>query len=226
MEPLETQNQTPVTYADVQTKIMLRHPREQIDQVLAVAIEQEDAAHTEAYSAWQASLPEIQQAIQQAEAHNAENPEEPMDVPTISDEPVIDIALRRKLYRPVIVEIDQELTTEQCEARTEYDDEKRIAYYHPATVAHSEEHIARVKRERFKAQRAENVAAITVEVDGMEFDGDELSQQRMARAVLLLEDSETTPWILADNQTVNVTKAQLAQACRLSAQRQTELWVE
>lgn len=75
-----------------------------------------------------------------------------------------------------------------------------------------------------KAERAEAVSKITVEVDGMVFDGDEESQQRVARSIIALEDGEKIPWVLYDNTVVEVTKDQLKQVLRLAGQKQTELW--
>lgn len=80
-----------------------------------------------------------------------------------------------------------------------------------------------------KAERAKAVAAITVEVDGMTFDGDETAQGRMARAITMFQASSlpedtTTAWVLADNTVAQVTVAQLAQALLMSGQKQTELW--
>ena len=54
-----------------------------------------------------------------------------------------------------------------------------------------------------KATRAAAVASITVTVDGMVFDGDEVAQERMARAVLMAESyEEKTAWVLADRKSV------------------------
>ena len=76
-----------------------------------------------------------------------------------------------------------------------------------------------------KAERADAVGKIIVEVDGMAFDGDEESQQRVARSIIALEDGETVPWVLYDNTIAEVTKAQLKQVLRLAGQKQSELWV-
>lgn len=80
-----------------------------------------------------------------------------------------------------------------------------------------------------KAERAKAVAAITVVVDGMTFDGDETAQGRMARAITMFQASSlpedtTTAWVLADNTVAQVTVNQLAQALLLAGQKQTELW--
>ena len=78
-----------------------------------------------------------------------------------------------------------------------------------------------------KAERARAVAALTVEVDGMVFDGDEKAQERMARAVLMADSpEETTEWVLADSSVVVVTAAQLRRACKMAGKDQTVLWVK
>lgn len=80
-------------------------------------------------------------------------------------------------------------------------------------------------RELFKRTRAEAVASIVVEVDGLLFDGDEVAQTRMARAAVVMQDDETTTWVQANNIPVEVTKAQLIEAVRLAGAEQTRLWV-
>lgn len=81
-------------------------------------------------------------------------------------------------------------------------------------------------RAEWKAERAAAVAAITVEVDGMLFQGDETSQTRMARSVSVMEDGETIRWVLVDNTSAQVTKAQLIEALRLAGTEQARLWVQ
>jgi hypothetical protein len=80
-------------------------------------------------------------------------------------------------------------------------------------------------RELFKASRAELVEKLTVTVDDMVFDGNEKAQDRMTRAALVLDDTETTLWVLADNTVVKVTRAQMLMALRLSGKAQSALWV-
>ena len=83
--------------------------------------------------------------------------------------------------------------------------------------------------EQKKALRAEAVSRITVEVDGMVFDGDEKAQDRMARAITMfnannLPADTVTPWVLADNTVAEVTVTQLSQALLLAGKEQTALW--
>ncbi|USD29468.1 DUF4376 domain-containing protein [Pseudoalteromonas sp. SCSIO 43201] len=215
-----------VGYADVQTKIMLRHPQEQIDEVLRLAILQEEAAYREAYTAWQTATTEVQAQIAEVQAHNAANPDELRPVPPLPAEPMLDLQARRACYRAAHVEVDLALTTETKDAHIEYDDDALVAYHHPATVSHTARQLADTKRERFKSQRAANVSSITVEVDGLTFDGDEQSQQRMIRAILLMTENDTQRWVLANNTVADVTKAQLMQACLLAAAQQSDLWIE
>lgn len=93
-----------------------------------------------------------------------------------------------------------------------------------AIPAPTEEEIAAQALAQAKAERAEAVSKIIVTVDGMQFDGDEESQQRVARSIIALEDGETMPWVLYDNTIAEVTKEQLKQVLRLAGQKQSELW--
>lgn len=82
-----------------------------------------------------------------------------------------------------------------------------------------------------KATRAAAVAAITVTVDGMVFDGDEVAQERMARTVTAATATgasmdDTTVWVLHDNTVAQPTIRQLATALRLAGEAQTALWTK
>lgn len=87
------------------------------------------------------------------------------------------------------------------------------------------EELADLALAQAKAERAAAVAALTVEVDGMIFDGNEKAQERMARAVSMADSlEEETEWVLHDNTVAIVTAAQLRQACRKAGKAQTALW--
>jgi hypothetical protein len=89
------------------------------------------------------------------------------------------------------------------------------------------EELAAAELARAKAERAAAVAAITVEVDGMIFDGDEAAQERMARAVTLADSpDEQTEWVLHDNTVAIVTADQLRRACKAAGKAQTALWTK
>lgn len=77
-----------------------------------------------------------------------------------------------------------------------------------------------------KKLRDTAVAAIKVTVSGKVFDGDEVSQGRIARAVAAAESAGITTyqWKLADNSVAEVSLSELKQALALAFQAQSELW--
>lgn len=87
------------------------------------------------------------------------------------------------------------------------------------------EELEQQAREAFKAQRQILVDNIKVTVGDKTFDGDEVSQTRMARAITVLLEGETVLWVLADNTSTQCTKAELIEALRLAGEEQTRLWV-
>jgi hypothetical protein len=84
------------------------------------------------------------------------------------------------------------------------------------------------KRQAAKDKRQVDVENIVVSIaNGKSFDGDELAQTRMARAIVAMQASSTatTQWILADNSIVEVTLEELTEALILAGQEQTRIWV-
>lgn len=81
-------------------------------------------------------------------------------------------------------------------------------------------------REEAKQARQQAVDSIVVTVNGKEFDGDETSQTRMARAILGMQAAniQYLQWVLADNTVTEATMAELTEALILAGQRQSELW--
>lgn len=80
-----------------------------------------------------------------------------------------------------------------------------------------------------KALRATLVEKATVTVDGMVFDADEASQNRLVRGIVAslalgLSPDETTEWTLADNSSAMVTAQQMARALLAAGQYQTSVW--
>jgi hypothetical protein len=83
-------------------------------------------------------------------------------------------------------------------------------------------------RAQAKAAREAAVAAIKVTTQsGKEFDGDEVSQGRMARAIIGLQaaNAPSITWVLADNTPATVTLAELTEALVLAGQAQAAIWV-
>lgn len=110
-------------------------------------------------------------------------------------------------------------------------EEGKVEFWAQYGVTYSERELTPEEQEAqnlaiAKRERAAKVAAITVEVDGMVFDGDEQAQSRMARAITAAETAglESTVWVLADNTVATVTKAQLQQALAKAMIAMSELW--
>lgn len=98
----------------------------------------------------------------------------------------------------------------------------------PADVVAQRESEAEAQaREAAKAARTDAVARIAVTVNGNVFDGDEISQGRMARAIIALDSAglTNTTWVLANNIPTAVTASDLRLALVKAGLAQTALWV-
>lgn len=82
----------------------------------------------------------------------------------------------------------------------------------------------RFARDKLKTDRRIALQLSIVTVSGVDYQADETSQQRMARAVLVLNPGEQIDWTLADNTVAKVTREELQEALRLAVLKQTELW--
>lgn len=83
-------------------------------------------------------------------------------------------------------------------------------------------------REQAKAARQQAVDSIKVTTStGKTFDGDEISQTRMARAIIALQaaGAPSVTWVLADNTAIEATLAELKEALALAGAEQARLWV-
>lgn len=117
-------------------------------------------------------------------------------------------------------------SVEPAEGKEEFWAALGVTYTEEPDPEPTEEEKAAQALEEAKRYRAAQVAAITVVVDGMTFDGDETAQSRMARAITAAETAgmDSTVWVLADNTVATVTKAQLQQALTKAMLAMSELW--
>lgn len=76
-----------------------------------------------------------------------------------------------------------------------------------------------------KEERAWEVDNIRVTIDGMVFDGDEVSQDRMSRAIIGLNPGETITWVLHNNVPAVITRETLQEALRAAGAAMAEIWV-
>ena len=81
-------------------------------------------------------------------------------------------------------------------------------------------------RDIAKANRQFLVDNCLVTIDAMVFNGDEISQGRMARAILALQAASqtSTMWVLANNVPTTITVSQLQRALIAAGQYQTSVW--
>lgn len=75
-----------------------------------------------------------------------------------------------------------------------------------------------------KLIRDNEMTSLTVEVDGYVLQADEASQNRMVRAILVLQKKETIQWVTANDELVMISREQLEQALRKAVEVQTEIW--
>ena len=95
-------------------------------------------------------------------------------------------------------------------------------------IANDNTLIATLARETAKQSRQVAVENITVTTSaGNTFDGDEASQTRMARAILVLSSgaASTVTWVLADNTVIQATEAELTEALAKAGAAQASMWV-
>ena len=129
-------------------------------------------------------------------------------------------ALRRAIFEAE----GKVFTTSPAEDLKEFWSSHNVEYSEePDPEPTPEQLLAQAKRER-----AEKVNRIKVTVDGMTFDGDEVSQSRMARALTaaLTAGQSSTTWVLADNTVATVSKEQLAEALTKSMLEMSKVWTD
>lgn len=83
-------------------------------------------------------------------------------------------------------------------------------------------------RDQLKQEREQAVSAIKVTTQaGNTFDGDEVSQGRMSRAIIALSTglAPSVTWVLADNTVIQATSDELVEALVLAGQAQAAIWV-
>ena len=77
---------------------------------------------------------------------------------------------------------------------------------------------------QWKSERQSKVDNIEVELNGVIYQGDETSQTRIARAVSVMEDTDTTMWVAKDNSVNELSKADLKYILKEAGTKQTLIW--
>lgn len=112
--------------------------------------------------------------------------------------------------------------SEDTHYRTEQDEAPYVVY-----TRKSDEQIAAAALSRTKGARMAAIDGIKVTTaSGKVFDGDEVSQGRMARAIIALSAAGgTVSWVLANNTVAQVNATELTEALALAGAEQARLWV-
>ena len=78
-----------------------------------------------------------------------------------------------------------------------------------------------------RARKEKAIREITVDVNSKAFDGDEISQSRMLRAIQIaaVTGETATQWKLADNSIVDVTLDELKEALMLAGKEMSKIWL-
>lgn len=79
---------------------------------------------------------------------------------------------------------------------------------------------------KFKQARKELLENLVVEYMGVEYQADEVSQGRMARAITAMGDEDTIEWVAKDNSVKVLSKVELKELLRLCGVEQTKLWIQ
>lgn len=84
---------------------------------------------------------------------------------------------------------------------------------------------AKSVREEDKRERQARVDTIAVAVEGLRFQGGEVSQGRMLRRSDSMDGNETVSWVMADNSVAQVTSSMLGEAARLAVDEMGRVWI-
>lgn len=79
-------------------------------------------------------------------------------------------------------------------------------------------------KQNYKIMRQNIVDNIEVTYKGIVYQGDEVSQSRLSRAITGLPDDGSIQWKAKDNSINELTKADLKEILFLAGQKQTEIW--
>lgn len=89
-----------------------------------------------------------------------------------------------------------------------------------------EDDLRKAKQAREDSKQARKIAVDAIEVNygGVIYQGDEVSQERMARSLIGLEDGEVINWGAKDNTVHSLQKSDLKEILRQAGQMQSNIW--
>lgn len=214
---------------DTLTRTVLKQVEREVEEVVRVPIEytEKRTVQEPVYGTVQTTDGEFVQVIVRYEEREVEELVKDFEFQTVTKIVTEDVPVSETYDNPAQNTLTKyREAVEWCRKNNAYiKDQGQYYEVVPVPEPTAEELLAKAK-----AERAAAVAAITVEVDGMVFDGDEKAQERMARTVTAATATgasmdDTTTWVLHDNTVAQVSVKQLATALRKAGEAQTALWV-
>lgn len=122
------------------------------------------------------------------------------------------------------IELYQSEYIEYSEDSFEFDSSKTYKVENEKVVSYDRTDDAYVSMVK-KSNRQVLVDSIEVEYNGISYQGDETSQDRMSRAINGLPDDMTTiSWKASDNSSQELTRVDLKEILFLAGQEQTRIW--
>lgn len=129
-------------------------------------------------------------------------------------------------YDPIVQMVRE--TTPVLTSKGHWEQQWEVVDLDADAIAANQAAKAAAAREAAKQARQTAVENIKVTTTaGNVFDGDEVSQTRMSRAILVLSTgaAASVPWVLADNSVIQADIAELTEALALAGAEQARLWV-
>lgn len=106
-------------------------------------------------------------------------------------------------------------------------EEGKIIQRYSISAQYTPEQLASRQLSEMKSLRDSSVKAIRVTLaNGITLDGDEKSQERLARAVMVMGDEELAPWIDADNNLQSLSKSDVLEGLGLAGREMSRIWIE
>lgn len=94
-----------------------------------------------------------------------------------------------------------------------------------AKVANVTNQHAQHGRDLVRQEKTKALDSAVVQYNGVMYDADEVSQNRILRTIMTIDEVDEVPWIAADNYTHNVTRGDLVEILKLARINQSQLWL-
>ncbi len=123
-------------------------------------------------------------------------------------------------------ELPSNATNQKPNTQNDVWNAKKQEWITPKEPQKTKEELKKEKLKELNKQRQAELDIAKVSYKNNLYDADEVSQSRMARALLALGEDDKQFWITADDKMVELTKADFREILRLAGVNQTRIWVK